>query len=1314
MNLTRMKDAAKKAFCGQGGGSVLLRRFGALVLALCLLAAIPMDAAADGPAPAEATSEPAPIGGSNGDLAFVSGITSSADEKDRTDLRNFLTGLTITDSEGKTVEPEGGTLYVGEKYTIHLQFGERGQQSLQFDDESDTLTYQIPKAFKIDPVKDKELRVEVDGKEVLLGYYSIDDEGKLTLSLTPEGKEMLKNTSALSFAFDMSAEAVPLTDSGDGTVDFGGAGESFRFEIVDQPLVDVTKEGKYAELGREGGELSYTVTTKVKHGQVKDVVLTDEFTPPQSDAFVLDGGPENVTVTFKRKNAAGEEESIELTSPEDYELVQVPDSDNPGKKTFQVKLKGDYANMQEGDEVSVTYDYAVGYNEKSSTGKLWAEVKNEATVNGKMVTEGPEDPEDPPKEQEFTEKDKNSVEMRVTPPGKGIVSKDQSYSEYTKTLHYTLYTTVPAGTWAPLYIFDDMVVKYQGEKWYLPEFKADGTGRVKNLQVHAADLPDGWFDGLDDSANDAEKFARLEETIKAAKASEPLKGYQLEGGDFDWNWPDLLAGYNSKSVEEYVARLGGQNLNIVFGYQGWKQPNHGEWGSWKYENDRLIVTEYDLVMSEKAGRTVTLVKMGDPDTTIQVSPDDVLLAGITNNVYLRYGPYYPGYKVYFNNADEINKSGEVRKNGKDVYIDYTVTMNATDETVNQYFQDIKTDWYNQAGIYKWNNSKMWADSMQAVFYDKLPDGWEYEPGSLWVKTRDKDGLEQTFPYNEEKFGVSPLVEEGRAISAPLVFFYNEAGTGYNNKNFEFFNAFSVNLAEMTFTYTLKATSEWLAAHSRDDDGVVVTNYAAISDREETGRWDTSNEELYFPDKLTKEAKQVEEGGNLLQFTLDINPEGRKFVQDGFDEAQSYLFVTDKSENLQVMEDTIQVLDAQSNEPLNGVGRQDREQIVRNNSWGENDWGTLPPDEEGQFKLVIPNGRHLIVTYQAVITVSGDNVQVSNAAGIEGVERSKSNYNGSLQVQDIKTEGSAHQYSLNFIKADGDTGEGLAGAGFKFYVVLKEDSRFNEYTDKIKNFVIDGVNYRGYSADEWAFTTGEGGRFAITKDMNWLEPGSYYILEETDAPEGYMKLEEPILFYFGLANDEEAETHPGAKLAIPNGSLTVENTPIQALRVVKKGSAGEDPFPLEGAQFQLCEAVENGEGAYVPADGGKSYTGQSKGEQGSVRWDGSGEELKLTPDKYYILTETKAPDGYILVDGQIVLYMTKDGKLQVVSAPEGVTYPVGPTSEPVFEIAVTDPSSYELPESGGAGTMMLYALGGALVLSAAIALVCDGRRRKARG
>ena len=172
---------------------------------------------------------------------------------------------------------------------------------------------------------------------------------------------------------------------------------------------------------------------------------------------------------------------------------------------------------------------------------------------------------------------------------------------------------------------------------------------------------------------------------------------------------------------------------------------------------------------------------------------------------------------------------------------------------------------------------------------------------------------------------------------------------------------------------------------------------------------------------------------------------------------------------------------------------------------------------------------------------GENVEVSNSASIDGVVEAKTNYQGSLQVNNIYGSGEGNAYELTFEKVDkDDNGKKLKDAEFEFCIVLKEDSKL----EKNKTIKIGEKSYDCYTKEKWKFTTGDNGQFKIEKKDDWdLDPDNYYIIKEITPPEGYMPLEEPILFYYGMKNDLDTENNPSAKLVIPNGKLTIENEPV---------------------------------------------------------------------------------------------------------------------------------------------------------------------------
>ncbi len=1097
---------------------------------------------------------------------------------EREDMRDLLTGLVITDKDGKVIPNEDGILYVGEDYNIELEFTEGGPLGLQFDAESGVLTYQLPGGFKAKPQGPIALTVRINDVDVNVGEFSIDETGKITLKLSEAGKKAIGTADNVHLKFNMEATAQAQEGGGDGSVDFGGTGKDFTFKVLDQVRVDVDKEGKYTEDAAKeegkmapGGTLEYTVKTTVKHGELHNTVVTDVLTPPNTDAFEMKMATD-VTVKVKRKNPGSDEYEEFTLEDGDYELVQEDDPENSGKKTFRVVLKkdGKYDPLQEGDELDVTYKYDVKYVQ-GSVGQFWGNVLNTVTVTG--TGKVPQTDQDSPKsEVDIHEERGSNVEIRATPPGHGIVCKDQDYSEANKTLHYTLYTVVPKTEgdeeWNPLFIYDDMYVEYKGERWYLPH----GPSRVKNLTVKAVDIDGGWFDNWSESASDPDKIKKLQELKEKAEETEPLDGYNFN--DFE-NGTKTPTGYISGIAgitKNYVYRYSGHMLHIIFGAEAneLNYSKEGEWGRWKYGTDRLIITEYDLDMN--GDDEIELVSGSDYKTTMKMSPGDILLTGIMNNVYLRYSGYYPGYAVYFNNAEAMNKTGSPDKDANT--ITFTVTMNTTDTTVNKYFQEVTADWMAQNADDKYHWGDMPAaynDSMQAVFYDVLPDGWEYVEGSLTATAYDL-WHQASYPYdkNGQLKGSHDLVtkaEGKQVIEAPLMFFYDNENTDRPN----LFNWFGDSLTSLTFTYTLKATDEWLKNNEASyEESILIHNYAEIKDKNTT-HWDAETDVPYLPARLTKQAEQ-EGKTNLLKFTLHVNQKGVMFAQKNPSgeemPAQSYLIVTDESTNLQIQTSSIVITDAEGKTLTKSGKEYSRDDLLRMGKWPEDQWGMLSPQEEGQFSLIVPNGKALTVTYNALIPEKGPNVKVSNKAGIEGIETSETGYNGTLEVNTIYGIGEGGTYELTIQKVDkNDSNKKLEGAKFKFYIVTGNDSALTGNT----SVKIGETEYSCYTQDDWTVTTGgEDGSFKITKDMSWkLGPDNYYILEETEAPDGYEKLA-PVIFYYGLKKEDmDTENYPGVKFAMVGGEdpLTIADPPTP-YELPETGGFGTAYLYLMGSAFVL--------------------------------------------------------------------------------------------------------------------------------------------------
>ncbi len=627
------------------------------------------------------------------------------------ELKNFIKGATVTDMEGHPITD--GTLYVGEKYHIKLEFKEDGAQALQFEpNESNQLTYQIPKNFSVEKAENLPLKVKIGDEEKNIGTYSIDEEGNLTIDVTEEGKAALNSSTDVSLVFDVTVTAQPNPDGTGDNVHFGDVDGDFEFNISNDAKVDVEKNGFYKEdegPSPKGGTLSYTVKTTVEHGEVQDAVIRDSLTIPKNKGFNFEFKEDSIKVTIKRV-VDGKEQTITLNK-NDYELKVEKDvtesEESQQNQTFELKItKEDYNPLKDGDIVFVTYDYRVDYKDGSDD-EYWDTVKNNVTVKGTSKFKNPSTQEEEQKEIEETRD--NEVGVSRTPVDGGRVVKDVEYNAKDNKLQYTIYAVIPHGEWNPFFITDQINVTIDGVTYSLKEFKKGG--RVGDISVSALELTEEQKK-MSDSTNGSDLIKKFKEIQDKSK---PLSGF-----DFD----NITEEYKPENMDQYVYKREDSVLHIIFGLQKNEQHENDYWGRWghyKYEKDRLIIVKYSLDLKEG---NITLVN-GSTKEEISKSVDEVLHPGITNYANLRYGGYYPGYTTFYTNAEKIVKKGVFDK--KTNTIDYTVSLNITDGEIKEYLAKITDNWNKEVGeAHQWNYDK----SMQAEFYDILPEGWEYVENSL--------------------------------------------------------------------------------------------------------------------------------------------------------------------------------------------------------------------------------------------------------------------------------------------------------------------------------------------------------------------------------------------------------------------------------------------------------------------------------------------------------------------------------------------------------------------------------------------------------
>ena len=154
--------------------------------------------------------------------------------------------------------------------------------------------------------------------------------------------------------------------------------------------------------------------------------------------------------------------------------------------------------------------------------------------------------------------------------------------------------------------------------------------------------------------------------------------------------------------------------------------------------------------------------------------------------------------------------------------------------------------------------------------------------------------------------------------------------------------------------------------------------------------------------------------------------------------------------------------------------------------------------------------------------------------------------------------------------------------------------------------------------------------------------------------------------------------------------------------VNNADPSKEQTVLGGAKFSLYQAKganHDEKDKVVVVDGQPLENMESDPETG-IFWQG------VLPDGYYLLEETKAPNGYNRIEGYIRLTVNQGNVTPSFSWSIGdISSICSVTSEDnVFTVTAVNTSGVSLPSTGGPGTLLYTVTGVLMILGAAVLLV----------
>ena len=433
--------------------------------------------------------------------------------------------------------------------------------------------------------------------------------------------------------------------------------------------------------------------------------------------------------------------------------------------------------------------------------------------------------------------------------------------------------------------------------------------------------------------------------------------------------------------------------------------------------------------------------------------------------------------------------------------------------------------------------------------------------------------------------------------------------------------------------------------------------------------------------LKKTGEQTEsKGDSRAHYSIVINPTGKDLVSGADTITLTDTLTVQKGFSAQLDRSTLKLYNypkQESDTPLPDT-LYDFHPSSSVNSEGQNFY---------TMTFVLPDERAFVLEYEYFTNAENQKVELKNTAQLSGGGESEE----STKLKEVNGWASVKQNRLALYKVDSDNENiGLADAVFRMY-------KFDATTGQ-------------WDAGTVLPATDATGTLSLTIGEYDIKTDTLYKLVEESAPAGYAKTSKEFFFIWTAENEDEQTAYNAA--VGPHGSAAGIPA-FDASFVYKYNSSQELYIPNERNELTIQK--------FWVDENGKTLTGSEVTETSVsvqlyryLKNGGSRDQAEKVGEPITLTSANKWTYVYHEVESGYYYFIQELGTGQQYDVIYSANNNPGVENGGLLTMTNKKKAGdYELPSTGGAGTKLYTAGGGALMLAALMCGVCRKRRRERR-